>query len=507
MKEVEVWDESQRKYVPTERKRFHDGYTSFLGQLEAGFMNVPWADAAFVTLSYSQMQKELQTGATQSRVYGMAERESKAWNVAVRYAKRNFILPKLDVKLSASHTWDNSITTDTCFRKYDWNGNYIKSSRNEITSRERSRRHYGRPLTNILLNLGYTFNDHHQLDFNYSMNRIGNDQWDDVSEVFIPSNDVLAKHILALTYNQLLVDDRMKNTFFVKDYVNHLSVEQTYIPSVTNSRDVMGSNTNSYLGAGAAVSFEIWRALGVKMSYERSVRLPLSRELLGNASTIYPNLALRPEESNNWNAGIYGTIGLGTEHRLEYDVNGFIRDVDNYIQPTISEKEGMIQYGNLAAIYVKGFETELRYIWNRRMHVTGNISWQDARDRMQLKSDGKPSATYDNRVPNRPWLYANLNLDYEFHNILSKTDRLTLAMGYQWVHWYFLTWEAYGYAETKARIPRQNIFDATATYSFKDGRYNITLGCNNMFDHLAYDNYKLQKPGRYVYAKFRLFLQ
>ncbi len=507
MKEVEVWDEAQRKYVPTERERFHDGYTSFLGQLEAGFMNVPWADAAFVTLAYSQMQKELQTGATQSRVYGMAERESKAWNVAVRYAKRDFIMPKLDVKLSASHTWDNSITTDTCFRKYDWNGNYIKSSRSEITSRERSRRHYGRPLTNVLLNLGYTFNDHHQLDFNYSLNRIGNDQWDDVSEVFIPSNDVLAKHILALTYNQLFVDDRMKNTFFVKDYVNHLSVEQTYIPTVTNSRDVMGSNTNSYLGAGAAVSFEIWRALGIKASYERSVRLPLSRELLGNASTIYPSLALRPEESNNWNAGIYGTVGLGAGHRLEYDVNGFIRDVDNYIQPTVSEKEGMIQYGNLAAIYVKGFETELRYIWRNRMHVTGNISWQDARDRMELKSDGKPSATYDNRVPNRPWLYANLNLDYEFRYILSKTDRLTLAAGYQWVHWYYLTWEAYGYAETKARIPGQDIFDATATYSFHDGRYNITLGCNNLTDHLAYDNYKLQKPGRYVYAKFRLFLQ
>lgn len=507
MKEVEVWDEESRKYLPTERKRFHDGYTSFLAQFEAGFTNMPWADAAFITASFSQMHKELQTGATQSRVYGMAERESKAWNIAARYVKRNFILPKLDVKFSASHTWDNSITTDTCFRKYDWNGNYIKSSRSEITSRERSRRHYGRPLTNVLLNLGYTFNDNHQLDFNYSLNRIGNDQWDDVSEIFIPSNDVLAKHILALTYNQLLLNDRMKNTFFVKDYVNHLSVEQTYIPSVTNSRDVMGSNTNSYMGAGAAMSFEIWRALGIKMSYERSVRLPLSRELLGNASTIYPNLALRPEESNNWNAGIYGTISLSNSHSLEYDVNGFIRDVDNYIQPTISEKEGMIQYGNLDAINVKGFETELRYIWRNRMHATGNISWQNARDRMQLKSDGKPSATYNNRVPNRPWLYANLNLDYEFHNILSRNDRLTLSAAYQWVHWYFLTWEAYGYAETKARIPRQNIFDATATYSFHNGRYNITIGCNNLFDHLAYDNYKLQKPGRYVYAKFRLFLQ
>ena len=131
MKEVEVWDEESRKYLPTERKRFHDGYTSFLAQFEAGFTNMPWADAAFITASFSQMHKELQTGATQSRVYGMAERESKAWNIAARYVKRNFILPKLDVKFSASHTWDNSITTDTCFRKYDWNGNYIKSSRSE----------------------------------------------------------------------------------------------------------------------------------------------------------------------------------------------------------------------------------------------------------------------------------------------------------------------------------------------------------------------------------------
>ncbi|MBO4482612.1 MAG: TonB-dependent receptor plug domain-containing protein, partial [Prevotella sp.] len=182
MKEVEVWDEESRKYLPTERKRFHDGYSSFLTQMEAGFTNMPWADAAFITASFSQMNKELQTGATQSRVYGMAERESKAWNIAARYVKRNFILPKLDVKFLASHTWDNSITTDTCFRKYDWNGNFIKSSRSEITSRERSRRHYGRPLTNVLLNLGYTFNDNHQIDFNYSLNRIGNKQWDDVSE-------------------------------------------------------------------------------------------------------------------------------------------------------------------------------------------------------------------------------------------------------------------------------------------------------------------------------------
>ena len=38
------------------------------------------------------------------------------------------------------------------------------------------------------------------------------------------------------------------------------------------------------------------------------------------------------------------------------------------------------------------------------------------------------------------------------------------------------------------------------------GRYNISLECSNLLDKLAYDNYKLQKPGRAFFAKFRLFI-
>lgn len=506
MKEVEVWDASSRKYVLSERKRFHDTYSSVLGQFDLGVMNKKWTDAAFVSFSYSQMHKDLQTGATQSRVYGMAERNSKAWSVSARYEKKHFLFEGTDIRLSASHTWDNSETVDTCYRNYDWNGNYIPSSRNEITGRERSLRHYSRPMTNVLANIGHTFNDNHQVDFNYSLNRIGNDQTDEVSELFQSSNDVLEKHILSLSYNQMLFGEKMKNSFFFKDYINHLYVGQTYIPTVTNSKDVMGNNTKNYWGGGVAFSYTIMDQLGAKASYERSTRLPLSRELLGNASTIYPNLSLKPEESNNWNLGVFGSFAIAKEHSLSYDINGFIRDVDNYIQPTISEKEGMMQYANLSGINVKGVEAEVRYVWRNRLNATANFSWEDARDRMKIKSDGKPSATYDNRVPNRPWKHANVACDYTFSNISCSTDRLTLGMDYQWVNWYFLTWEAYGYAPNKARIPSQNIFDATATYSLREGMYNITLGCNNIFDHIVYDNYKLQKPGRYLFLKFRVVI-
>ncbi|MDR0287128.1 MAG: carboxypeptidase-like regulatory domain-containing protein, partial [Clostridiales bacterium] len=43
MKGVEIWDEDSRKYIPSNRKRFHDDYFSLLGQIEIGFANKPWA--------------------------------------------------------------------------------------------------------------------------------------------------------------------------------------------------------------------------------------------------------------------------------------------------------------------------------------------------------------------------------------------------------------------------------------------------------------------------------
>jgi outer membrane receptor protein involved in Fe transport len=70
--------------------------------------------------------------------------------------------------------------------------------------------------------------------------------------------------------------------------------------------------------------------LALKASYEHSVRLPLARELLGNGTTIYANVALEPEKSENFNVGLLGTL-RSNDHALSYEVNGFLRKVDNYI--------------------------------------------------------------------------------------------------------------------------------------------------------------------------------
>lgn len=346
MKGVEVWDESVRKYVPSNHKRFHDDYFSLLAQVEVGVTGKPWADDFFVTASYSKVDKELQTGSIQTKVYGMAERNGSAYNVSAQYRKKDFLLKGLQMHSMLSHTWDYSLTVDTAYRVYDWNGDYIESSRNEITGRERSLRHYKRPTTMFRSNWDYRFNPQHAVNLNYLVNRTGNDRYDEVDSSFEPSNDVVCKHIIGLSYHQQLWQDKMENTFFVKDYVNHLNIRQTDLYWQTGSDKVKGESTGNYWGYGAGTRVSFWEPLALKASFEHSVRLPLARELLGNGSTIYANTTLNPEKSDNVNLGVFGTWHPGAGHVLYYEVNGFMRFVDDYIQAVVAEKEGMMQYLN-----------------------------------------------------------------------------------------------------------------------------------------------------------------
>lgn len=421
MKGVEVWDESVRKYVPSNRKRFHDDYFSLLAQVEVGVTGKPWADDFFVTASYSKVDKELQTGSIQTKVYGMAERNGSAYNVSAQYRKKDFLLKGLQMHSMLSHTWEYSLTVDTAYRVYDWNGDYIESSRNEITGRERSLRHYKRPTTMFRSNWDYRFNPQHAVNLNYLVNRTGNDRYDEVDSGFEPSNDVVCKHIIGLSYHQQLWQDKMENTFFVKDYVNHLNIRQTDLYWQTGSDKVKGESTGNYWGYGAGTRVSFWEPLALKASFEHSVRLPLARELLGNGSTIYANTALNPEKSDNVNLGVFGTWHPGAGHVLYYEVNGFMRFVDDYIQAVVAEKEGMMQYQNVPAVHIKGLEGEVRYSWKRNLQCMANVSWQDARDQRKYKEDGKLSATYLNRVPNRPWLFGAAEVNYTFHDVCRKT--------------------------------------------------------------------------------------
>ncbi len=506
MKDVQVRSEDKTDFITKDCKRFHDDYLSLFGQLEVGVTDKKWADAFFVSGSFSKIDKELQTGATQSWVYGMAERNTKSANISARYNKSNFLLNNLDFSASLSQTWDHSQIIDTTYRKYYWDGSYIDGSYSEIRRRGRSWRHYKRPMTIGRANFDYRFGDSHSLNLNYLLNRAGNRQHDAVDDDYVPTNDILVKHVLGLSYNQTLFNERMNNVFFVKDYINHLKVGQTELPSITGAGSIKRSNTENHFGYGIGSRFVFIPGIALKASYEHSVRLPISRELLGNGSTIYPNVALRPESSENFNLGVFGTVSLTSNSSINYEMTGFVRLVDDYIKATVLDQEGMMQYENVAAVHIKGVEGEISYDWADKLHLMANVSYQDSRDRQKYLKSGGLSATYNNRTPNKPWTFVNGEASYTFHNVVLSGSRLKFTYDYQWVHWFYLTWEAYGSAKTKPRIPSQNISNVSLLYSWNEGRYNLSFECTNLFDKLTYDNYMLQKPGRAFFAKFRIFI-
>ena len=506
MRDVKVRNEERTAFIITDLPRFHDGYLSLFGQIEAGFSGRKWADDFFVSASASKVDKEVQTGATQSYVVGMAERNTRSLNLSARYSKRGFLAENLDFSAMASHTWDHSQTIDTTYRRYYWDGTYIEGSYSEIRHRGKTLRNYYRPMTIVRGNFDWHPADNHSFTLNYLLNRTGNRQDDEWDLDYVPTDDVLTKHIIGLAYNQVLFGGRMDNAFFAKDYVNHLEVGQSEFPSTTGAATVEPVSTRNYIGYGLGSRFEVDEHFSLKGSYEHSVRLPVSREVLGNGSTVYPNLALSPEISENFNLGLFGAWDLGGGHVISYEANGFVRLVDNYIQATVSETEGMMQYVNVAAVHIKGVDGEIRYDWAGKLHLGANASYDDCRDQREFNQDGTRSITYRNRTPNRPWAFCNAEAAYTFHEVGLPGSRLRIGADYQWVHWFFVTWEAYGSARTKPRIPAQHLVNASLLYSWMGGRYNISLECTNLLNVLSFDNYMLQKPGRAFFLKFRLFL-
>ena len=506
MRDVKVRNEDRTAFIITDLPRFHDGYLSLFGQIEAGFSGRRWADDFFVSASASKVDKEVQTGATQSYVVGMAERNTRSLNLSARYSKRGFLADNLDFSAMASHTWDHSQTIDTTYRRYYWDGSYIEGSYSEIRHRGKTLRNYYRPMTIVRGNFDWHPADNHSLTLNYLLNRTGNRQDDEWDVEYVPTDDVLAKHIIGLAYNQVLFDGRMDNAFFAKDYVNHLEVGQSEFPSTTGATAVEPVSTRNFIGYGLGSRFEVDAHFSIKGSYEHSVRLPVSREVLGNGSPVYPNLVLNPEISENFNLAVFGSWDLGGGHLISYEANGFVRLVDNYIQATVSETEGMMQYVNVAAVHIKGVDAEIRYDWAGKLHLGANASYDDCRDQREFNQDGTRSITYRNRTPNRPWAFCNAEASYTFHEVGLPESRLRIGADYQWVHWFFVTWEAYGSARTKPRIPAQHLANASLLYSWMGGRYNVSLECTNLLNVLSFDNYMLQKPGRAFFFKFRLFL-
>lgn len=486
-------------------KRFHDAYRSYMTQVEAGLSGKHWADVFVLGLTYNNVYNEVQTGATQQKVYGHVFETSRSIVPSLRYRKENLFTTGLSATIFANFANDRSIVTDTSsYRVYRWDGRpdtYFPEA-GEINL-SKSIQHYQGYNSLVQSTINYELSSKQIVNLTHSFtgnHRKSYNEIDPYNQSFRQNNRV-SRHVLGLNYMHDFFDKKWRNQLFSKYY--HFGGR------VENADSAATRQSKSYLGYGAASSYIFASGLGIKASYEHAYRLPTLVELFGNGVDVYPNAGLVPESSDNYNLGLFYNGVYHEKHGLYASAAIFYRNADNYIHRTppgvvSGSSENFSQYYNYGGIQVEGAEAEITYSYGNLLKFTANASYESAVDREQyVRGTNRIKVTYGNRLPDKPWLYGNTDFIIGKNDLLGIGTRLEFNWFMQYVNEYSTTWSKLGDRSTNYYIPTQWIQNIGLTYSLKQGLYNFTLECRNLTDQIAYDNSKLQKPGRFVSLKFR----
>ena len=253
--------------------------------------------------------------------------------------------------------------------------------------------------------------------------------------------------------------------------------------------------------------------LQLKASAEKAYRLPNDRELFGDEILEEGNIALKPEESNNYNIGFTLKKELNPSFSLYTDWAGYYRDTYNFIQ-TLLARVGDDVNGN--SIYRRtnhgrvtrlGTDVEARLYYKNKATLGGTFTYTDIRDKARFTDEAgtKSNGNYNYRMPNLPYFFWNADAAWYVHELFGKGNTLNLSYTLNFVDKIYRNSLAYGDRATKDFIPRQMYSDFSATYIMQNGKYNLTFEVRNIEDALLYDNFSLQKPGRSFAVKFRYY--
>ncbi|NMH87234.1 TonB-dependent receptor [Flavivirga algicola] len=506
---IRVIDQDNSEFVTGDHKRFHDQYKTALGQLELGLVDKSWADVLYIGGSYSETDKEIQTGTNQDIVYGGVVQNGSAYSGSLRYSKKDIVTKGMDLSIFASISEDKYKVTDTLYRQYYWDGFYLDDLPSAEQGGGASIFHVKRSKKFIRTNLSYKVSPQHSLGINYTFDNVKNFNWDalDVDEDDTPGK--LAKHNIGLSYQQQFWNKKLTNTFFIKYY--GLQLDEPFALVEGSRERAILTQWNDYTGYGIGSRYNFKENFGLKASYEKAYRLQEVGELFGNGYTVVSNSDLGPESSNNYNLGLFYGANFKNQS-LFFETSAFIRDAENFIAPVAYQSNSrVIRYENTSKALVQGVDAEVKYSYGNFLNATANVTYQKTVDNTQYpfgSNLGTESPTYKNQLPNRPWLFGNASVGIGKSDVFNqKGNRLQFNWDFQYVHWYYLTWENYGNKDNINTIPDQYIQNVSLSYSFKGGRYNIAVEGRNITDQLAYDNFRLQKPGRAFSIKFRYFIK
>lgn len=482
-------------------RRFHDTYTSGMASLEGGFLDRKAADEWSVKMTYGQNHKDYQNPDNNiNRVFGDFSTQSKSLLISSGYTKG---LENFNIKAYLMGGVVHEQVTDTSTFKYNWAGDAFKREPNDPKGELFERRSLFKMKDKMLrsqLNTAYSVNETSKINLNFAqsyLNRTGKDEVDPLNQSFTTPNHI-SKIIFGLSWNYTSTNERLNAVLFGKQYLYTGRIE---------TFDIEGNSTVSNpgfsrTGFGTAASWNISETLLLKTSFEKAYRTPESFEILGDGKYINPNPLLKPE--NSWNFNLGGRLNHWTGNtNIRSEINLFNRASQNFIRFKPLGPFG--EYENLNHVLTRGIEGGVGINHNQLIMLDANVTYQNLTDQTKF-DEGLPNTNYKSRVPNIPYLFSNVRLGFS-PNKKDATNQLAFYWNSRYVHEFFLTWENLGNPNQKYTIPGQLIHDFVVDYALKNGQYSVSFTLSNLTNELAYDNFRIQKPGRAFYLKFNWFIQ
>ena len=485
-------------------KRFNDTYHNEAVVGKIGIVNKAWADRLLLGLTYSHMYKEIQTGVRQEIVYGEKHRHGHTLMPSLKYAKRNLLTRGLDVNMNITYNRDETTNVDTASCKYNWLG-----EKAPLNSPGEQSRQYLSAISNNwngTATVSYRFGRAHTLTFNHVLTNFNrrNKSMLTAEPVIDPIAKVTRKNISGLGY-RLMPVDRWNLSVFGKYYDQYVSGPV----ATTEAMDdyVRHSRSIGFWGYGAAGTVFIIRGMQAKLSYEHACRLPTIEEMFGDEDLEMGDIGIKPEKSDNVNFNLSYARTFG-QHSVYVEGGLVYRNTKDYIQRNITSMSGgkyaatYINYGN---VLTKGLNISARYGFDKWLSIGGNFTKMNVCDNMPTTmGTDTPNFNYKQRIANLPYLFADSDANFYWHNLGKKGNVLTVTYDNRYVHSFTYYSSNIGSNKGDYIVPDQFSHNLTIAYSLCRGRYSFAIECRNFTDEKLYDNFSLQKAGRAFYGKVRV---
>ncbi len=485
------------------RTRNHDLFEKAV--LGGGFTSKKWwFDETVFEPALIFSRKEIQ--GIETKDFRETQNTTHALALVNHSEKTDCFTEGLDLDLMTVYGFSLNEYRDRGKFSYGWDDEIIKSD-NQVLGGEEGRQpndSYNKKHTFYQkTNLNYVLNKRNSINLNSVYNfakGIPQDELKDEVLTYKTNFDSwMNSWVIGLAHEFYSPDKKFTNQLTLKYYF--YSMETTLVDLFgQGTKEAVNMNKSDY-GINDAIRFRLTPSFLLKTSLGYDVRLPDENELLGDGFIIAPAGNLEPERNTSFNFGFMYNKTSQSNRNFQIEANVFYMYLENMIRITGGPLQSIYQnFGKMreygAELEVKWDATDIIYLW-------GNATYLDQRDAREFEPNSSvPNPTKGDRMPNKPWFYANIGVEVHKENIFGGTGQNTrLFVDCSFVEEYFYDFEQSVYQER--RIPRAITFDAGLVHSLMNERMFISLKAYNFTDAKILSEFNRPLPGRNFGVKVR----